>query len=351
MVVLGCIQQDTRAPTYTNVSSNVSAAMINEVVSFTATWEDETALHSYVFSWTVGNNCTTWMNASAVKFEPEKRGVASYIAAIPEDCRGKEIRWKFYARDKAGNWNSTPEYKLTILGEVEEIFLRALEMGEKIEKISTNSSFFLEISTSEFSFSMKMNVTFNQDKKLNKRSIFITYTYPTTTTFMYYSLPSGTFMCVSGACYEVEEESLPQLSPASNLTNLTSMRKMIESKEISLKGCGVAIYINRTCDCVEFEISPTLVPELLSLWKNLTVKQLKQMMCLDRETGIALHYRTELQAISLESMEITSIVEYILSSLSLEVDPSVFELPFPTGFYSIVQPLKEILEAFPLSFI
>ncbi|RLG16180.1 hypothetical protein DRN63_04490, partial [Nanoarchaeota archaeon] len=59
----------------------------------------------------------------------------------PEACSGKEISWRFYAKDKAGNWNSTEIKKINIVekGTPEEMLLSFVK--EQRERKKVNISF------------------------------------------------------------------------------------------------------------------------------------------------------------------------------------------------------------------
>lgn len=334
-IALGCIQLDTKAPTFKDVGSNISVAFGNETVSFRASWEDETALDSYLFSWTVGNNCTAWVNTSLIKFKAEKRDVAEYRATVPEICKGKKIRWKFYARDKAGNWNSTPEFTITSVATVEEFLIAAMEMGERVEEISINYTFSLRMITKGASFSTEMDIAMYQDKSLNKSSVFVTSHFPTKTSIFYY-LPNGTFRCElreKYSCVEVEEEHVELFIPQFNRTLFETLKK----GGMTLEGCGTLYYANRSCECVMIDLPGALLPYLLpSLdWEDLRdveLKHFKQKLCIDREIGIVLHQEAEMLAevpAPGESIELRVIVESSATSVSLSVDPKVFELPIP----------------------
>lgn len=100
---------DTTPPTYSDVSHNNTIA--GQPTEFSVKWNDETALQTagqWIFS---TNNTGTWTNDTAVNFTatPEWANVTKTLNSTV----GLVIGYKWYAKDNAGNWNTTSVFTLT----------------------------------------------------------------------------------------------------------------------------------------------------------------------------------------------------------------------------------------------
>jgi hypothetical protein len=100
---------DTTPPTYTQVSTNNTAA--GQITRFSINVTDNSALHpkgQYIFS---TNNTGIWVNNSAVNFTstPSWANVTKTLNSTV----GLKMGYRWYITDNAGNKNSTPIYVLT----------------------------------------------------------------------------------------------------------------------------------------------------------------------------------------------------------------------------------------------
>jgi parallel beta-helix repeat protein len=101
---------DTQAPTFSNPSYNTTQA--GKPCNFSITWNDNQALQpngQYIFSF---NNCSgTFVNDTAVYFTGSTQQTVSVVKTLNSSiCT---IKYKWYAKDNASNWNSTSEYNFT----------------------------------------------------------------------------------------------------------------------------------------------------------------------------------------------------------------------------------------------
>jgi len=361
ILALGCIQQDTVAPTYKDLNSNTTITSTGEAIKFSAYWEDDVALDSYIFSWSAGGaNCDTWQNFTN-SFTGEKAGYSDYVAIAPEACSGKEISWRFYAKDKAGNWNSTEIKKINIVekGSPAEILYQSAKKFESVKRINESFETTYIIMSGGMGIIITSSGELYSDKDLNKTKVVVHMTMPSyygggtqNATFEIYNLPEGAFICgESYGAYECQEmEMIYNLTPTTNLTTLTTLgaQKMLDMEHI-----GPRTYAGRTCEYITISvpedkfidvlktISPSVpLPEGESLnWEelseNITSGSMDMELCLDREIGDATYVKIDM-SFTLKSESYTGEVretpikfniETKVTRLSQEVDPSVFELP------------------------
>jgi len=94
---------DGTAPTYSNVAYNNTDAA--KATKFSILWNDETALQvkgQYIFS---TNNTGLWVNDSAINFTTTPSW--ANVTKLLNNTLGIAIGYIWYAKDNAGNWQST----------------------------------------------------------------------------------------------------------------------------------------------------------------------------------------------------------------------------------------------------
>jgi hypothetical protein len=94
---------DITPPTYSNNQTSTSIA--GYPCNFTLDWNDTVALHTsgeYIFS---TNNTGEWVNATPVSFQSTPE--TAWNVTTLNDTAETVVAWCFYAKDNAGNWNST----------------------------------------------------------------------------------------------------------------------------------------------------------------------------------------------------------------------------------------------------
>ncbi|RLG15963.1 hypothetical protein DRN63_04770, partial [Nanoarchaeota archaeon] len=279
----------------------------------------------------------------------------------PEACSGKEISWRFYAKDKAGNWNSTEIKKINIVekGTPEEILYQSARKFESVKKINESFEATYIIMGGGVGIIITSNGELYRDKDLNKTKVVLHMTMPSyygggmaNTTLEMYNLPEGAFICgESYKGYECQEtETTYTLAPTTNLTTLTTLGVQ---EMVNMEYIGPRTYAGRTCDYITINIpedkfidvlkaiSPSIpLSEEGSLsWEeiseNITSGSMGIEICLDREIGDATYAKMDM-SFTIKGRSYTGEVtetpikfniEVKVTKVSQEVDPSIFELP------------------------
>ncbi len=93
---------DTDPPDWTSPQKNETLVYTGQFINFTATWNDDIALSSYIFSI---NQSGIWINSSSVAFSATP-GMSANISIINATV-GTVVQWRFFANDTTDNWNVT----------------------------------------------------------------------------------------------------------------------------------------------------------------------------------------------------------------------------------------------------
>ncbi len=110
-IVILNVTSDYQPPIGTNPTKDKIDSQIfqNTIVSFSANWQDNIALSSYIFSIKQESG---WINQSPSSFSGIQN-TSSYVMQISAPS-GTNVEWKFYAFDTSGNLNSTEIKNLTV---------------------------------------------------------------------------------------------------------------------------------------------------------------------------------------------------------------------------------------------